>query len=196
MHQHPRVRTFLLQLCVFVNKYVNPVLMMPKPSCPSGWQRSLTYCSRKLPSVCWTPPQIPRSICSKACARAGLPFMANSLFPEQIPFSFSRLHISLRSFLYLRCCLEFAFKIILSVNVCTMFEKPEVPQFIMISFVFFPILFPSPDRRHTNIPLYPLVLNLNNWSLFSVPVCLTPVLLDVQRGTGQSYNQCHDYSIK
>lgn len=56
--------------------------------------------------------------------------------PEQIPFSFCWLNVSLHSFLYLHChCWEFAFMLILSVSGCTMSEKPEVLQFVIICFL-------------------------------------------------------------
>lgn len=109
---------------------------------------------------------------------------------EQIPFSFCWLHISLSSFLCLPCHhLEFAFKIIPSVNVCIMFEKSEVPiQKIHCIFSLcsswhsFPIQacqFPSEACCLASQQLVPV--------LSFIHACLTSVLLEVQCGTGWFY---------
>lgn len=124
-----------------------------KLTCSSGWQRKLTYGPCNLPCLCLAPQQIPRSICLKAYTRVGWPFMANSvLLQSKFISPFAGLNVSLCSFLYLHCHHpEFAFKLISSVNVHTMLEKPEVLQFIIISFVFFLIFSPSPDHTgHTS----------------------------------------------
>lgn len=120
-----------------------------KPSCSSGWQRSLTYGLCSLPLLCSASQQIPRSSCLKACTRAGRTFMAKRVFlRSKIPFSFSWLDVPLFSFLYLYChCLDFVFNLISSVNDRTKFEKPKVLQFIIISFVFSLTLSPSTDHR-------------------------------------------------
>lgn len=107
--------------------------------------------------------------------------------PEQVPFSFCWLNVSLCSFLYLHCHrLEFAFKLITSVNVCTMFEKPEVVQFFYYFFCFLPHILSKSKSQGTRISV-PYCLTEQLIPVFSsVAACLTPVLLEICCGTGES----------
>lgn len=110
-------------------------------------------------------------------------------FSRANSFLFFWLNVSLCSFLYLHCHrLEFAFKLIASVNVCTMFEKPEVLQFIIISFVFFLIFSPSLDHTAQTSPSVAYCLTSEQLIpvFSSVAACLTPMLLEIRCGTKES----------
>lgn len=122
---------------------------------------------------------------SEGVHQSGLTLHGQQSPTEQIPFFFCWLNVPLCSFLYLHCHhLEFAFKLISSVNVRTRFEKPEVLQFIIISFVFFLIFSPSPDRANTTPSVAYCLKSEQPIPVFS-SAYLTPVLLEINCGTGE-----------
>lgn len=69
-----------------------------------------------------------------------------------------------------------------------MFEKPEVPQFVIISFVFFLLLSPSLHHgAHTSPSVaYCLTSEQLIFVFSSVAACLTPVMLEIRRRTREN----------